>query len=217
MSGTYLWNDGSSNQTLSVNAAGTYSVTVVDQNCTSTDMTVVTEILNAIPSFEDSSSYLTVIFTNTSQFATSYLWNFGDGDVSTLEHPTHIYPWTMDSVKLYTATLTAYNSCGDNEFVNDAVRIGQLVSVSEIDLASMINVYPNPNKGVFNVVVKTDEAMEMNIQVLDVRGSLIYTNSFGTVNGEVNRTINLEGAAQGIYFVKVTLNGETAIYRLSVN
>jgi len=217
MTGTYIWSDGSTNQTLSVTSPGAYSVTVTDQNCVSSDTTMVNEILNAIPAFTDSSSYLTVVFTNASQNANSYLWDFGDGTTSTDENPTHVYPWTPDSVLLYTATLTAYNSCGDNEFVNDGIRVGQLVSVSEIDLASMISVYPNPNNGVFNVVVKTDEAATMNIEVLDVRGSLVYTNSFGTVNGEVNRTINLEGAAQGIYFVKVTLNGETAVYRLSVN
>jgi len=217
MTGSYLWSDGSTNQTLSVTAAGTYSVTVTDQNCISNSSTVVSEILNAIPSYTDSSSYLTVVFTNTSQYATSYLWDFGDNTTSTVEHPTHIYPWTTDSVKLYSVTLTAYNSCGDNEFINDGVRIGQAVSVTEIDLLSMISVYPNPNNGVFNVVVKTDEATEMSVEVLDVRGSLVYTNSFGTVNGEVNRSINLEGAAQGIYFVKVTLNGETAVYRVSVN
>jgi hypothetical protein len=217
MTGTYLWNDGSTNQTLSVTSPGTYSVTVTDQNCVSSDTTMVIEVLNAIPSYTDSSSFLTVAFTNTSQNANSYLWDFGDATTSTIEHPIHVYPWTTDSVKLYTVTLTAYNSCGDNEFLNDKVRIGQLVSVSEIDLTSMISVYPNPNNGVFNVVVKTDEAMDMSIQVLDTRGALVYTNSFGTVNGEVNREINLEGAAQGIYFVKVTLNGETAVYRLSVN
>lgn len=34
---------------------------------------------------------LTGTFINTSQNATSYLWNFGDGNTSTEEHPTHTY------------------------------------------------------------------------------------------------------------------------------
>ncbi|MBK9320685.1 MAG: PKD domain-containing protein [Bacteroidetes bacterium] len=33
----------------------------------------------------------TVSFTNQSQFATSYLWSFGDATSSTLANPTHTY------------------------------------------------------------------------------------------------------------------------------
>lgn len=49
---------------------------------------------------------LLVGFTNTSQFATSWLWNFGDGTTSDAQNPGHIYktPGT------YTASLTASNA-----------------------------------------------------------------------------------------------------------
>lgn len=49
---------------------------------------------------------LFVGFTNTSQFATSWLWNFGDGTTSNVQNPGHIYkaPGT------YTASLTASNA-----------------------------------------------------------------------------------------------------------
>jgi PKD repeat protein len=42
-----------------------------------------------------------VTFTNSSVFATSYLWNFGDGDTSTEENPVHTYAANGD----YTITL----------------------------------------------------------------------------------------------------------------
>jgi len=216
MQGTYLWSDGSTNQTLSVTAPGSYSVTVTDQNCVSSASSNVTEILDAVAAFADSSSHFTVVFTNASQNGTSYLWDFGDGTTSTDANPIHIYPWTIEDSTCYVVTLTVTNSCGSNTYTNDCVRVGQLVSVSEVELASLISVYPNPNAGVFTVNVKSDEAKDMSIEVLDVRGTQVFVQSYGKVNGEVNRTINLEGAAQGIYFVKVTLDGETAVYRMSV-
>jgi hypothetical protein len=216
MTGTYAWSDGSTNQILNVTAPGTYSVTVTDQNCISSASATITEILNVVPSFTDSSDHFTVVFTNTTQNATSYLWDFGDGTTSTDVNPTHIYPWSPAGVEVYTVTLTAYNSCGDDEAVNDGVRAGNLVSVSEVGLESMINVYPNPNNGLFTLAVTTTEASEMSVQVVDTKGSLVYNQAYGVVNGEVNRQIQLENAAQGIYFVKVTLNGETAVYRLVV-
>jgi hypothetical protein len=216
MTGTYLWNDGSTNQTLSVSTSGTYSVTVTDLNCVSSSGTYVTEILDVVPSFTDSSDYFTVVFTNTTQNATSYLWDFGDGTTSIVENPTHVYPWTNLDSAIVIVTLTATNSCGNQVFTNDAVRYGNLVSVTEVGLESLVSVYPNPNSGVFTVNVKSDETKDMSVNVVDIRGALVYTQSYGKVNGEVNRTINLEGAAQGIYFVKVTLGGETAVYRMAI-
>ena len=216
MTGTYVWSDGSANQTLAVTASGTYTVTVTDQNCVSSDASTVTEILDAIPSFTSSSDHFTVVFTNTSQYATSYSWDFGDGSFSTDENPIHVYPWTNQDSMLYTVTLTATNDCGDIDVINDSVRAGQLVGVTELELANMVNVYPNPNNGLFNVSVKTDGAQEMSVEVMDVRGARVFTQTYGQVSGEVNREVSLANAAKGIYLVKVTLDGETAVYRISV-
>lgn len=47
---------------------------------------------------------LTGTFTNTSQNATSYLWNFGDGNTSTEEHPTHTYRYEGNYKVVLTAT-----------------------------------------------------------------------------------------------------------------
>ena len=51
-----------------------------------------------------------VNFTDLSQNATSWLWNFGDGTTSTMQNPSHVYsvPGT------YTVTLTAANANGTN-------------------------------------------------------------------------------------------------------
>lgn len=52
----------------------------------------------------------TVIFQNTSLFATSYLWSFGDGETSTETNPTHNY--TTEG--FYEVTLTATNELGND-------------------------------------------------------------------------------------------------------
>lgn len=52
-----------------------------------------------------------VSLTNTSTGTpTSYLWNFGDGQTSTLANPTHIYA----TAGTYTVTLTVSNAAGNN-------------------------------------------------------------------------------------------------------
>ena len=52
-------------------------------------------------------SPLTVVFTNQSTGAVSYLWDFGDGDISGLEHPTHIFENFSANDTVYTVTLIA--------------------------------------------------------------------------------------------------------------
>ncbi len=52
----------------------------------------------------------TVTFTNKSQNATSFLWDFGDNASSTTDNTTHIY--TKGGV--FTVRLTAYNTEGEN-------------------------------------------------------------------------------------------------------
>ena len=46
-----------------------------------------------------------VVFTNTSRNAASYLWDFGDSTESTLKSPVHFY----DSEGVYTVKLSAYS------------------------------------------------------------------------------------------------------------
>lgn len=54
---------------------------------------------------------LTTTFANTSKFANSYVWDFGDGsETSTLENPEHTYT----TVGVYNVTLTGTNEKGDS-------------------------------------------------------------------------------------------------------
>jgi PKD repeat protein len=52
-------------------------------------------------------------FTNESTGALSYFWEFGDGNTSTEENPTHVY----EEPGIYTPTLTAYSENGKKESV----------------------------------------------------------------------------------------------------
>jgi PKD repeat protein len=63
---------------------------------------------------------LTTTFTDQSQAATTYLWNFGDGQTSTLKNPAHTYT----AMGTYTVTLTATNQFGsDNEVKTNYITV----------------------------------------------------------------------------------------------
>ncbi len=66
---------------------------------------------------------LTTTFVNTTKFANSYVWNFGDGTAtSTLVNPTHTYT----VVGTYNVSLTATNEKGDSILTKNAfVKVNQ--------------------------------------------------------------------------------------------
>ena len=61
-----------------------------------------------IGAFTPNVAFNTVSFTNGSANATSYMWDFGNGQTSTLASPTYTYPVQGN----YTVSLKSINSCG---------------------------------------------------------------------------------------------------------
>ncbi len=64
-------------------------------------------------------NFLEVSFTNFSQNAETYSWNFGDGNTSTEENPTHVY----DDIGTYEVVLTATNSEGVSASFSETIEI----------------------------------------------------------------------------------------------
>ncbi len=134
---SYSWNfgdGGTSTQAGSVahvyTSPGTYLVTLTAQDgtgsCVSTaTLTMVIQPFNN--AFRMNDSYvssggcppMTVQFTNTSVNYVSVLWNFGDGETSTVVSPSHVYaqPGT------FYVTLTAVNGAGQTLVTEDSVIV----------------------------------------------------------------------------------------------
>ena len=67
----------------------------------------------------------------------------------------------------------------------------------------MINVYPNPTTGKFNVTV--ENAGEVVVKVGDILGNVLDVNVTDNLNGTYS--LDLSVVADGVYFVQVK-NGE---------
>lgn len=89
------------------------------------DFTIEVGIAGAVPpsagfnATQNSSNYLEYSFANSSKNATSYEWDFGDGNSSTEESPTHTYA----SANIYTITLTATNDAGKSTSLSKTIDI----------------------------------------------------------------------------------------------
>ncbi|GAA4318863.1 PKD domain-containing protein [Flaviaesturariibacter amylovorans] len=105
--------------------AGTYTVQLKAFNgCTDTTMLLTINVFAKPAAAFTASQNIVCIgdsihFTNNTAGATSYLWKFGDGDVSTLTNPTHAY----STPGVYEVVLVAFRINGPGNVCTDSVRV----------------------------------------------------------------------------------------------
>ncbi|MBK8561865.1 MAG: choice-of-anchor B family protein [Saprospiraceae bacterium] len=100
------------------NAAGTYDVSLTVTNSAGTSEAAMTSAISLgaapVSSFTVVVNGLGVTLTNNSTGATSYTWDFGDGNTGTATNDEHYY--AEDGT--YTVVLTATNGGGSNTYAN---------------------------------------------------------------------------------------------------
>ncbi len=108
------------NPVVNYSTPGIYDVTLTATNANGSDSYsqagYIEIIAPAVPSYSASVVGTTVTFINSSTGASSYYWDFGDGNYSFDASPIHQYAVAGD----YTVTLTLTNACGT---VNDVQTV----------------------------------------------------------------------------------------------
>lgn len=131
-----------------------------------------------------------VTFTNLSLNATSYLWDFGDGDTSTVENPVHTYEYGD-----YTATLIAYGECDSDTL---PIGISVITGIRE-GTAGLALIYPNPTSGKIRISISGDPQVS-EVKVIDLLGKTVLKLRELTDHTE----LDLSKLQEGIYFLFIT-------------
>ncbi|MBK8556934.1 MAG: T9SS type A sorting domain-containing protein [Lewinellaceae bacterium] len=72
--------------------------------------------------------------------------------------------------------------------------------------------YPNPSSGLFLLSVQSPQTIEAEIRVFDVLGAAVYrSHASGT---EWTREIDLSTQMAGVYFVEISLEGQTYLEKI---
>ncbi len=130
-----------------------------------------------------------VSFTNQSDNAANYNWDFGDGNNSSLEHPVHVFNNTSNSVQYYNVRLTAISS-------NNCIH-----STNEY-----VTVYPNPDLTITTYPEKA--CAPADILLSSTPGGRSYQWNFGDGNsssGDFNilHTFNNDTDHDAVFIVEI--------------
>jgi len=139
-----------------------------------------------------------LVFTNTSTDADSYLWDFGNGNTSTLESPMHIY-WENGQ---YEVQLTASN-------IYDSVTTSLTVTIDCISdyspnssVNTAINIFPNPSNGIATISYP-NTFIGGTLKLLNTNGEVVIQQQLSANNYQLqNRHL-----PSGLYYVQIT-NGK---------
>lgn len=190
---------GGNTQTLIVTQDGTYRVDVTKNSVTKFDEVQITIKPDATADFTFTVNNLQVTFTNTSANASSYTWDFGDGNTSTNTSPTHTYA----NAGTYTVTLNAVSSQGcANGSVQKSVTVTAPVTPPTAinqDFNRIASIYPNPNKGEFNLVFVQKPQENATLFIYEPMGKLVWKQELS----EKENLIRLPALPSGIYAVRI--------------
>ncbi len=173
-------------------------------NLGSVDISVTEE---TVPDFDSDIKGLSVKFINTSDFADSYFWDFGDGTSSTETNPSHIF----ENEGSYSVTLTASNLvCGDNT-IKKRITLTSL-STNELNNPGFFQVYPNPSDGKFIVEIHNTDKFNITLEVISMTGKIVCADLLhGT---DIVKHVDLRNLSTGIYTVKITSEKFTKTLKL---
>jgi len=147
--------------------------------------------------FNQSVNGRTVQFINTSVYANSYYWSFGNGVVSSLANPTYTYP----ANGTYTVKLIS-SSCGNKDSIQKTITVSN-TSVNSIATGTPAPVaYPNP----FRHTLQLDglNGRYSSLEISDMIGKVVKSTALPDIADHVS--LPLPELPKGIYILKLSGN-----------
>jgi len=117
----------------------------------------------------------------------SYLWQ----DNSTGQ----TYTVTEDGI--YTVSVTAQNDCQTKK----TVSINMFDGIGKIETGE-IALYPNPNDGMFRIMMENDEDEELKLRIVNIQGQLVYIRELSSEELD-NETLDVQHLSRGVYIIQI--------------
>lgn len=212
---TYAWSSGGSTQTITGLAAGTYTVTVTDaQGCILNGGSVTvgepTAIANANTVTDES-----VMGANDGAItaagsggtgALTYAWTGPNGYTGSGASISGLEPGA------YVLTITDANGCTFTD--NITVQAGPVGINDPVD-GALVEIYPNPNNGIFTLNVETVNTEDIRIEIYDMVGQIIYSDNVDGTR-QYQKEVNLNDMAAGSYLLKISHGEKTKMRKLVI-
>lgn len=132
--------------------------------------------------------------------------------------------WRLETVSLLpyqsaTSLIVKFRSITDfedNLYIDDINIMNSTGISAQTNLSSLINVFPNPSTGAFNLNIALEAQKDVNVNVVNTLGQTVQQFTERNTYGGLY-TLDLNEQPNGVYFVEVTAGGEKSVQRIVVN
>ena len=210
---TFAWSDGSTSNSISGLAPGTYDVTVTDQfNCATTGSYTIGTLcptdlgLNITnnPTIGDGTTDGSIQVEATNGVAPyTYSWDNG---------LTADYAFNLAAGD-YTIVVTDANGCSETVVVT--VETNYMIATDEIEGLTGLNISPNPAKDFTQLNIAFENAVDLTVRIADVTGRVLETRHAGNTTAEEMR-FDVSNLAEGVYFMQIIADGQIATKRFVI-
>ena len=175
-----------------------YNLQVDKPSCESEPTEVQADVLGSAQ-FESEVNDLTADFTDVSGSSGPWSWDFGDGNTSTLQNPTHTYA----AQGIYTVSFTTESGCVSSEDIN----VGSL-GVEDLENTEIL-ILPNPADNILRII-DNDPAYNLGgIQIYDLSGRLVKSE----IIQNVETTLDVSQLSSGTYLVTLSNREQKPVVR----
>ena len=213
----YLWDDGSTAQTRTVDTAGYYEAQVTDQHgCTGVDNVEV--MMKDIPAADgiNATHAETGIYTFypiNPRYTITYRWNFGDGSP---EEEGYFVQHAYTALGIYTVTLHMVGECTgliiDISRTVDVFSLPGSTGIGQVASQGDISLYPNPSREQVTISNNSADGMK-RLMVYNVLGQLIIDQA---AHSKTSHELKVGSLASGMYTLRIETDNGTLLRKFEV-
>ncbi|QHT69893.1 S8 family serine peptidase [Rhodocytophaga rosea] len=145
--------------------------------------------------------------TDKTSDAVKWLWQFGDGQTSTEQNPSHLYTETGE----YTIILLSENASGCQDSHTAYITVVRTTGLAE-ELSKAIQIFPVPSTG--KVYLKAEDKFSLllpaQVQVISQLGQIVHEQTIYSAN----QTFDLTHLLKGVYMVRISSGNHQVMKRI---
>ena len=146
--------------------------------------------------------------TDSSKFATSYKWYFGDGDSAVIAAPSHTYAVNG----IYTLTLIVSNDCG-SDTIERVIELNWADGVVDQQISNLL-IYPNPATSQLFIDLKEYPGKSTSMYILDMKGDILLRDNNIQAGSLVK--IDVSSFSAGTYLLRGVIDQKVFVHRKSI-
>lgn len=198
----WLWSNGATTQSVTINTAQNYTVTVTNNsNCSAISAATVVTVnpkpsvyITAFPYTKLYPGLITTLTANTTPTGSYYYTWFKNGVVVAGANTINLGNINLDELGSYTVKVT--NNSG-----LPCSNTSQAIEITDSVTTKMF-IYPSPNNGRFKVSYYSPGNNVQNLlKIFDSKGSFVFTQSYSLISPYQTMDVDMRRYGKGIYRV----------------